>query len=157
MENPFPLPFPCLSVCSFLFPTLSSSRFCLSPRTKRIKWERRAHPPVLGSFWSSIDQGRETHNAILLFVVAINVVAPPVSFNSFFLSLLVEASLWWSCERDWQVDVFLAGAIESRDGVWLLIFSFSGRPSTISRFLIGSVHPIDSRNYVKTYTYQLGS
>jgi hypothetical protein len=57
----------------------------LSPKTKRIKWERREDLPVLGApFCLSIHQVREKHNAIWLFVVAINVVvAPPVSFNSF--------------------------------------------------------------------------
>jgi hypothetical protein len=137
---------PILFVCLFLFPFFLLCHrllFCLSPKTKRIKWERREDLPVLGApFCLSIHQVREKHNAIWLFVVAINVVvAPPVSFNSFsspffsfFFFGLSRLYFGGRVKETGQIDVFVAGAIESHDDDWLLISS-AFRP-TLANFPI---------------------
>lgn len=165
------LPF-CLSVCSFLYFFLRLCRrfcFCLSPplMSKRIKKEKATGSyllvPVSAPFCLSIDQVREKDNAILLFVCCSNkcrrvaMLAP--NFVSFSLFLI---SLWWlewkslsgCAKRQWTEREFSFGAIESHDVVWL--FVYSGRSLAVpSRFVISSIHPIDSRNYRQTYTYHL--
>lgn len=165
------LPF-CLSVCSFLYFFLRLCRrfcFCLSPplMSKRIKKEKATGSyllvPVSAPFCLSIDQVREKDNAILLFVCCSNkcrrVAMLGPNFVSFSLFLI---SLWWlewkslsgCAKRQWTEREFSFGAIESHDVVWL--FVYSGRSLAVpSRFVISSIHPIDSRNYRQTYTYHL--
>ncbi len=117
-------------------------------------------------FCLSIHQVREKHNAIWLFVVAINVVvAPPVSFNTF-------SSPFFSVFFFGLSRLYFGGRVIKETGRLTFLLqeqsnhtattgsSFplpSGRPSPISRFLATyNVRSSNrsSRNYITTDTYQ---